>query len=58
MVIKNPPLQIYASSLSRRQRAWVRSRRRKALGRLYFVLLFGGAAAVAAILTAVVLAAT
>ena len=35
MLVRTPPTQIYASTLSRRQRAWVRSRRRRALGRLY-----------------------
>jgi hypothetical protein len=58
MVIMNPPLHIYTSSLSRRQRAWVRSRRRRALGRLYFAFLLGGIAAAAVALTAVVLAAS
>jgi hypothetical protein len=57
MVTKNPPLHIYTSTLSRRQRAWVRSRRRKALGKLYFAVLLGVAAVVALALVAVVLAA-
>jgi hypothetical protein len=57
MVTKNPPLHIYTSTLSRRQRAWVRSRRRKALGRLYFAVLLGVAAVVALVLAAVLLAA-
>ena len=58
MVVRNPPLHIYTSSLSRRQRAWVRSRRRRALGRLYFALVFGGVAAGAAIVALLVLAAS
>jgi hypothetical protein len=57
MVTKNPPLHIYTSTLSRRQRAWVRSRRRKALGKLYFAVLFGTAVVVGLLLLAVVLAA-
>ena len=58
MVVRNPPLHIYTSSLSRRQRAWVRSRRRRALGRLYFAFVLGGVAAGAAIVAVLVIAAS
>ena len=58
MVVRNPPLHIYTSSLSRRQRAWVRARRRRALGRLYFALVFGAVAAGVAIVAVLVLAAS
>jgi hypothetical protein len=58
MVTKSPPLHIYTSSLSRRQRAWVRSRRRRALGRVYIAIVLGAAAVVVMLLVAVVLVAS